>query len=194
MPTPHEELRAAGIELAADPDRPALPECARLARRMRERRVRTVGLAPAGDDVAVPAIAIELGRALAATSATTVGVVDAQGSWPCARALVEADDEGGSLAASWLLDNLAVLTPRAPHPGAALDRLRDVVEEQAATFDDLVVDLTGFDHLGEHLAAFQLLDAVAVVARCGRTTTRQIEHWLRDLPGGRGLGVLLTGV
>lgn len=194
MPSPHDELRAAGIELAADRDRPALPECTRLARRMRERRVRAIGLAPAADDVAVPAVAIELGRALAATGATLVGVFDAQGSWPAARALVEADHGEGPLATSWLLDNLALLTPRALRPGAALDRLRDVVADQVSAPDHLVVDLTGFDHLGEHLAAFQLLDGVAVVARSGRTTTRQIERWLRDLPGGRGLGVLLTGL
>jgi hypothetical protein len=74
-----------------------------------------------------------------------------------------------------------------------VERLRSVLRE-TASFGELIVDLTGFDHRGEHLAAFELLDAVALVARCGRTTARRIERWLRDLPDGRDLGVLLTGV
>jgi hypothetical protein len=194
MRTPREQLRAAGIELAAGGDREALLlECARLARRMRERLVRAIGLAPAGDDVAVPAIAIELGHALAVTSPGPVGVVDANGSWPCARGLVEiAASDGRPLVTSWLLDNLAVLTPRVP--SAALEQLRSALAEQATGFEDLVVDLTGFDHLGEELAAFWLFDAVVLVARCGRTTTRQIERWMRAIPDERGLGVLLTGL
>jgi hypothetical protein len=102
--------------------------------------------------------------------------------------------DGEPLATSWLLPNLAVLTPRAPRPGEAVERLRSALVRGTATFGELVVDLTGFEQRGEHLAAFELLDAVATVARCGRTTARQIERRLRDLPDGRDLGVLLTGV
>ncbi len=196
MPSVHEELRAAGILLAAEDEASALRvECARLARRMREPLMHAIGLAPAGDDVAVPAIAIELGRALAEGSASPVAVVDAQGTWVCARALVAgAGPDGRLVATSWLLDNLAVLTSRTLDAGAMVGQLRRVVVDEAAIFGHLVVDLTGFDHLGEQLAAFELLDAVVLVARSGRTTRRQIQRWLRDLPHGRGLGVLLTGL
>lgn len=190
-----DQLRAAGIGLAAGDDRPALrSECARLARRARERQVRTLGLAPAGDDVAVPAVAVELGRALADSGAGPVGVVDVAGSWACARTLVEdAAADGGLLATTWLGDNLALLMPRASDPGAVLGQLGGVVLGKAV-FDRLVVDLTGLEQLGEQLAAFQALDAVVIVARSGRTTARQIRRCMHGLPEGLGLGVLLTGV
>jgi len=196
VPGVHDELRAAGIGVTADGDPPALRvECARLARRMRERLVQTLGLVPAGDDVAVPAVAIELGRALAESSASSVGVLDAHGSWACARALIrDAPPDGTLFGTSWLFDNLAVLTPRIFEAGAMLGLLQSAVVEHIGVFNHLVVDLTGFDHLGEQLAAFQLLDAVVLVARSGRTTTRQVQRWLRDLPDDRSLGVLLTGV
>jgi len=195
MPSPLEELRAVGIDVGTEDARLVLrAECMRLARRVRERRARLVGLAPAGDDVAVPAIAIELGRALAATGITAVGVVDAHGSWPCARRLTASAAAGADLlATSWLFPNVAVLTPRAPRPGDALERLHGALVRETASFGELVVDLTGFDHRGEHVAAFELLDAVALVARCGRTTARQIQRRLRDVPDRRDLGVLLTG-
>jgi hypothetical protein len=191
-----EELGAAGIGLAADDDRSMLRvECARLARLLRKQLWHTIGLAPAGDDVAVPAIAFELGRALAGTNAGPVGVVDARGSWACARSLVDgAVPDGTLLATSWLLDNLAVLTPRSFGGTAMLAQLQRAVVEKTSVFGHLVVDLTGFDHLGEQLAAFAFLDAVFPVARSGRTTARQIQRWLRDFPEGRALGVLLSGL
>ncbi len=196
MPGVHERLRAAGIELAANEDQPALrAECARLARRMRERLVHRIGLLPAADDVGVPSIAIELGRALADKSASSVGVVDAHGSWACARGLTgDAPPDGTLMATSWVTDNLAVLTPRIFDAGAMLGQLHSAVVENAVGFSDLVVDLTGFDHLGDQLAAFDLLEGIALVARSGRTTTRQIQRGLRDIPEWSCLGVLLTGL
>jgi hypothetical protein len=191
----YEELIAAGI-LADDEDgRPELrAESARLVRRMRERLVHSIGLFPADDAVAVPAVALELGRALADLSEGAIAVVDAHGSWPCARSLVAgAAPDGTLLVTSRLDDNLALLTPRMFDVGAML-QLRSVVVELAATFTHLVVDLTGFDHMGEHPAAFDLLDGVVVVARGGQTKARQVRRWLREVPDGRSLGVLLTGL
>src|SRR5262245_46621367 len=99
----HDELRAAGLPVSATGDPPALrAECARLARRVRQRLVQTLGLVPAGDDVAVPSVAIELGRALAETSASAVGVIDAHASWPCAKGLVrDAPPDGTLFGTSW---------------------------------------------------------------------------------------------
>jgi hypothetical protein len=195
VPGVHDQLLAAGIPVTADGLPAVRVECARLARRMRERLVHTIGLVPAGDNVAVPAVAIELGRALADSSASAVGVIDAHGSWPCARALVrDAPPDGTLFGASWLFDNMAVLTPRIFEAGAMLGQLQTAVMEHIGVFNHLVVDLTGFDHLGEQLAAFALLDACVVVARSGRTTIRQVQRWVRDLPPQRSLGVLLTGM
>lgn len=195
MKTAHEALRAAGITAASDAQRSGLrAECAGLARRIREIDVRIVGLVPADDGVAVPAVAVELGRALAEVSVGLVGVLDGDGSWPCAAEL--AREGGGTRRAetSWLADNLALLTPRGSGAETPIERLRGVLDEEAGAFHHVVVDLTGFDHLGEHLAACAAVDGFAVVARSGRTTSAEIERWRRDLSGRRALGVLLTGL
>ena len=148
--------------------------------------LRTLGLLPASDDVAVPAPAIALGRALPPVSPQSVGVVDALGSWPCARVLVAhaAPDGTPEGRGAGLLDRLALLTPRTlPAGGGAPVNCAMCLANRWTTFDHLVVDLTGFDHLGEHVAAYALLDAVALVARSGRTTTSQVPARVAQAPG-----------
>ena len=195
MPSVHDAIRSAGIVLEAGDGPPVLRgECSRMARLVRESLASTVGLAPAWDDVAVPAPAMELARALASMSDRPVGVVDALGSWGCASELTGGSNGDGTPATSQLLDNLALITLRPPDPYASLGSLKGWVVREAAVYGHLVVDLTGFEDVGERRAAFNLLDAAVVVARCGRTTIRQVEDALRDVPEGRGLGVLLTGL
>ncbi len=192
MPTVHDEIRAAGIELVAHGAHPELwAECARLARLLRERHVHTIGLAPAGADVAIPAVAIELGRAIAESGAL-VGVLDGLGTWPCARALIERAGPGSvPLATTRLLEGVALLTPYGSDARSSVAHLQSALLQAEGGFTHLVVDLTGFGQLGEELAACEILDGVVLVARSGRTTVRQIQRWLRD---HAGLGVLLTGL
>lgn len=191
-----ETLRAAGLS----PGPPLVPalrgQCAALARRMRELQLGTLGLLPACDAAAVPAVAIELGRAVAQSSVGIVGVLDGDGSWPCAAALIEltAAGEERLAATHWLGENLALLTPRADGARTALDRLGLVLAQEGPAFHHLIVDLTGFDHRGDHLAAAALLDGVVLVARSGRTTRQDVRRLERDLEGGPALGVLLTGL
>jgi len=195
-PTVHDVLAGAGLApMAPQVAARVRSECARLARLLGERRVRALGLTPSDGETAVLAPAIELARALAAVEARPSAVVDAAGSWTCARELAAlAAPDGTLLARSWLQDDLAVLTPRSLAPGGAVPRLRSCLVDERATFGHLVVDLTGLDQAGDQLAAFELLDGVVLVARSGRTTTRQIERQLRDVPEERRLGVLLTGL
>ncbi len=189
-----EALRAAGLLLEEGRDAaPGRMEAARVARLLRERGVPSVGLVPADDEVAVPAIAVLIGDALARVSGRSIGLVDAAGDWPGAGDLHAASSDGSPLATSWLRDGLALLGPRAFHPGSALAPLRGGVSLVPGTFEHLVVDLTGFDRLGELATAMALLDGALLVARSGRTTHGQVRRWLGQCPGGRGLGVLLTG-
>lgn len=193
MPSVHEALRAAGIWLVRDEDCPGLAaECAGLARRLREKSARTIGLVPADDHVAVPAVAIHLGRALAGRSVRAVGVVDARGSWMDASRPDDAT-AGADLVTRWLGDHLALLTPRIAEAAATLQQLRGILADEEEAFDHLVVDLTGFDHMGEQRAACELLEAVVLVARSGRTTVRRMRRRLRDLAGTPCVGILLTG-
>ena len=195
MSIAQDALRSAGISLEAGDDPPALrAECARLARLVHASGASTLGLAPAWDDVAVAGAAVKIARSLASARRRPVIVIDALGSWgPAATTTAETADDGGEVP-TWLLGDLGVITLRAPHPSLALPCLRACVARRRATHTTLVVDLTGFDQLGERPAAFDLLDAAIVVARSGRTTTRQVRDALRDVPEGRALGVLLTGI
>src|SRR3954449_9898489 len=69
------QLDAAGLSVAADPA--VRDECIRVAGRLRATGKSIFGLLPAGDDVAVPPIGVQLGLALAEVSGATVAFVDA---------------------------------------------------------------------------------------------------------------------
>jgi hypothetical protein len=187
-------LRATGIDVSRL-ERPDMTSAlSRLARVLRERRARTIGLAPADDDVAIPALAIGLAGSLSAGCTGPVAVVDACGSWPCARELADPRDPRDAPASvSWVLGQVAILTPRSVRAGEVATRLSDLMKGGASPFENVVVDLTGVDHLGEDGAAFRMLDGSAIVARSGRTTSSRIARRLRELPPDRSLGVLLTG-
>jgi hypothetical protein len=194
----HERLREAGIRLDARDLRPQIrSEATRVARILVQKQCRLVGLAPAADDVAVPAVALQLGLALVEVTGSPVGVLDAHGSWPGARTLAVPGKPGTQdtslFSAHWLVDNLAFLAPRSFDTGAVLMKLGAALAAEAQVFHHLVVDMTGLDHLGDHLSAIDLLDGVIVVARAGRTTVPELHRWMRDVPEERNLGVLLVG-
>ncbi len=198
MPTVHERLRAVGIRLDARDVVPAVrTECTRIARVLQQHQCRIVGLVPAADDVAVPAVALQLAWALADVTGSPVACIDATGSWPGARALAGSERPGrpdpAFFATVWLVENLALLTPRAFDTGAMLLALDAAFHAEAQVFQHLVIDMTGFDHLGEHLAAMSLVDGVIIVARSGRTGVGDLVGWMRDIPDQRNLGVLLVG-
>jgi hypothetical protein len=189
MPVLH-ELRDAAHWFASGTERAEVrAECAAVARRICELQLRTIGLLPADDEVGVPALALHLARALAALGGGPVAAIDARGTWAAARA----GSAGDGVLTSWILDDVAVLSPPAGAPGEALSRLRRVLDD-AVAFRQIVVDLTGFDRIGEHVAAAAILDGVAVVVRSGTTRLRALSRAARDLQGARPLGVLLTGL
>jgi hypothetical protein len=195
MGTVHERLREAGIRIDV---RELVPdvrtESARLAGVLQHRRCRVVGLMPAADNVAVPAVALQLGVALAEVTGSPVGIVDADGSWPGARALgVDRHQDDSLFAANWIVDNLALLTPRSFDTSTMLPKLHTALHAEAQVFNHLLVDMTGFDHLGEHLAAMDLVDGVVLLARAVRTRLEDLARWTRDIPEERHLGVLLVG-
>jgi len=186
-------LERAGIRPLSRPQPPALrSECSRLARLLRERTVHTVGLFPMGPGAAAMPAALELGIALA-EQGSVVGVVDANAGWPCARELEQgaAEDQRAAVT-SWVQERVAVLTPRSGGRGA-VDRLHEILTQEAGGFTHLVLDLSGFAERGEHAVAAGLVNAWALVARCGRVRARDVRRRLADLPRATGLGVLLVG-
>ncbi|MBI5070609.1 MAG: hypothetical protein HZB56_20465 [Deltaproteobacteria bacterium] len=186
-------LERAGVRPLARPQPGALRvECSRLARILRERGLHTVGLYPVGRDAGVMSAALELACALA-EQGSVVGVVDAAAGWPCAPELAQGGtDEQRAAVTTWVLERLAVLTPRSGGRGGT-EQLLDIVTQEAWGFSHLILDLTGFERRGEHVAAAGLVHAWALVARSGRVRAGEVRRWLADLPQPTGLGVLLVG-
>ncbi|MBI4508370.1 MAG: hypothetical protein HY698_01960 [Deltaproteobacteria bacterium] len=191
-------LRAIGVTLVTDEENPRVhAECMRIARRLRQHRARIIGMLPASADVAVPPIALQLGLAFMELTGATIAVVDANVRWPAFSSLVSGEPvtpDESLYATRWLRSSLAVLTP--PHPGdagAGLPELARMLRGKMDLFAYVLVDLSGFDVLGEHLAAVDCVEGIIVVASAGRTTSDQLLRLQRELPASRHLGVLLAG-
>jgi Mrp family chromosome partitioning ATPase len=195
-------LEALGIHVVTDDEQPEVrAECVRVARRLQHAGRKIIGLHPSSPDVGVPAIAVQLGLALAEVTGGTIAFVDANLRWPAISKLAEsapapgdeADDQSG-FATRWLRGSLALLTPRrAGQAGAGVPQLARVIQHGAELFAHVLVDLTGFKKLGEHLAAIEMCDGVLVVSRAGRTREDELLRLNHELPASHNLGVLLIG-
>ena len=192
-------LASIGIRL----DAPELGElqaaCARIARKIVEERLRVVGFVPTNDRVAVPPIAIHLGLALCNLTGGTVAVVDANVRYPALAAVAAGrpathDDDQSVFATRWLRGSLALLTPpRVERAGEVVPQLARLLIHGSELFAHVMVDLTGFDLLGEHASAAACMDAVALVGRAHRSRERELVELAQLMPHGRFLGVLLVG-
>ena len=181
--------------------------CARIARRIHADKLRVVGFVPSDDTVAVPPVAIHLGLALCSLTGATIGVVDANVRYPALAELSKGQpiDHTGSRSAGhdrdhsvfatrWLRGSLALLTPpRVERAGEVVPQLARVLLESADLFAHVLVDLTGFELLGEHASAAACMDAVALVSRAHRSRERELVELAQLMPHGRFLGVLLVG-
>lgn len=171
--------------------------CTRVARRLRDERVRVVGFVPAEDTVAVPPVLIQLGIALTELTGATVAVVDANVRYPGLSAISrdKQTDSGESVFSTrWLRGSLALLSaPEVERAGQVVPQLARVLIDGADLFAHVLVDLTGFELLGEHASAAACMDAVALVGRAHHTREHQLLELARLMPHGRFLGVLLVG-
>ena len=170
---------------------------ARIARRIHDDRFRVVGFVPSDDKVAVPPLIIQLGLALCDLTGATVAVVDANVRYPGLASVARgqrADRDDSVFSTRWLRGSLALLSP--PHverAGEVVPQLARVLLDGADLFAHVLVDLTGFELLGEHASAAACMDAVALVGRAHRTTEQELVALAQMMPVGRFLGVLLIG-
>jgi hypothetical protein len=172
--------------------------CARIARRIHSERLRVVGFVPSNDRVAVPPVIIHLGLALCDMTGATVGVVDANVRYPglahIAKDEERANSDQGVYRTRWLRGSLALLSPpRVERAGEVVPQLSRVLLEGADLFAHVLVDLTGFELLGEHAAAASGMDAVAIVGEAHHSREQELVELARLMPRGRFLGVLLVG-
>ncbi len=199
-----EEARLAslGIEFLDEARSPALwAQCMHIARRLRSTTRQTIGLWPVEDAFGIPALALHVGRALADLSSSTVAFVDANARWPAARELLgkreaeaSTEDRETAFTTLWLRGMLALLIPkRLGAAGEALAQLRGTLEDARGLFATILVDMTGFDMLGDHLSLISLLDGVALVAISGKTTDAELLVCAEQVEASRLLGTILVG-
>jgi hypothetical protein len=174
-----------------------LAACTKIARRIHGGRIRVVGFVPGDDEVAVPPVIIQLGLALCDLTGATIAVVDANVRYPGLGALNRgrsADHDESVFSTRWLRGSLALLSaPRVERAGEVVPQLARVLRDGVDLFAHVLVDLTGFELLGEHGSAAACMDGVAIVARAHRTREQDLIDLAQLLPQDRFLGVLLAG-
>jgi hypothetical protein len=174
--------------------------CTKIARRIvalgRSGEARVLGFVPAGDDVAVPPVLIQLALSLSTLTGSPAAVVDANVRYPGLSALAsEAQLSDSVYATRWVIGNsVALLSPHGlGSAGDVVPQLSRVVADGAEIFGHMLVDLTGFELIGEHASAAAGMDAVIVVGRTHRTREQAILALAQVLPADKFLGVLLVG-
>ncbi|GAB4538229.1 MAG: hypothetical protein Tsb0020_52480 [Haliangiales bacterium] len=193
-----ERLRAIGIRVITDEEDPLVrAECIRIARRMHLSRNKVIGFIPATDDVAVPPLAIQLGIALTELTGATIAMVDANVRWPGLAGLTDdsdSGDQGSVYKTKWVRGSLALLTPpRSEQAGEAVPQLARLILSGVDLFEHILVDLTGFDLLGEHASAAACMDTTVLVGRAKKTREGQLLAMEKAMPKNRFMGVLLVG-
>jgi hypothetical protein len=187
-------LASLGIEPGGGELRAA---CTRVARRIHNEGVRVVGFVPAGDTVAVPPVLIQLGIALTELTGATIAVVDANVRYPGLGMLNRGqrpDSDDSVFSTRWLYGSLALVSaPQVESAGQVVPQLARVLIDGSDLFEHVLVDLTGFELLGEHASAAACMDAVALVGRAHHTRENELMELARLMPYGRFLGVLLVG-
>jgi hypothetical protein len=191
-------LEALGIDLDEDATAALRADRIPVARRLVRAQKKIIGLIPASSRVGVPALGVQLGLAAGEVCAAPVAYVDANVRWPAISQIVlgtRPDDDESLFATRWVSDRLALLTPpRAGDAGAGLPQLARVIQHGGELFAHILIDLTGFRKLGEHLAAVEMTDAVMVIARAGVTREDDLLKLDHELPPHLNFGVLLAGV
>lgn len=191
-------LAAIGIPLQGPEFGDLSAECSRIARKICRDKTRVIGFIPSDDRVAVPPVIIHLGLALCSLSGATVAVVDANMRYPALAQLARNESapglEDSAFSVRWLRGSLALLTPpRVERAGEVVRQLARMLLQSSDLFGHVLVDLTGFELLGEHASAAACMDGVALVARAHHTREQELVELAQVMPQGRFLGVLLVG-
>jgi hypothetical protein len=190
-------LASIGVRVTGDDLGELRAACSRIARELHASRTKVVGFVPADDRIAVPPLLIHLGLALCDLTGGTVAVVDANVRYPGLSAIARGhapDHDESVFSTRWLRGSLALITPpRVERAGEVVPQLARVLLDGADLFAHVLVDLTGFDLLGEHGSAASCMDAVALVGRRHKTRDTELGALARAMPAGRFLGVVLVG-
>lgn len=190
-------LAAIGVPVAGEDLGEVRAACTRIGRRLHKSGTRVVGFVPTDDQIAVPPLLIHLGLALCDLTGATIAVVDANVRYPGLSAVARGhnpDHDDSVFSTRWLRGSLALLTPpRVEQAGEIVPQLARALLQGSELFAHVLVDLTGFDLLGEHGSAAACMDAVALVGRRNRTRETRLRQLAALMPAERFLGVVLVG-
>jgi hypothetical protein len=173
--------------------------CTRIGRRIiqlgRKAPARVIGFVPAGDDVAVPPVMIQLAISLSNLTGSPTAVVDANVRYPGLSVLASESQLGDTVYSTrWVTRAVALLSPQQlKRAGEVVPQLARVVADGADLFGHMLVDLTGFELIGEHASAAAGMDRVVVVGRTHATREPALLALAQVLPAETFLGVLLVG-
>lgn len=191
-------LERLGIEQLTDAfDPKGHASCIQIARLLLKSERRIIGLWPASDSVGVPAVAIQIGLALTELANSTAAFVDANVRWPADLALEDDEQFGGEgsiFSTRWIEGGLAMLVPnRAEVAGASVPQLQRILDESRDIFAAILVDLTGFDKIGDHYNVISLLDGVVIVGEAGQLTDNDLFRMEQQVERRKFAGVVLVG-
>jgi hypothetical protein len=162
--------------------------CAIVAQRIVRDRRHIVGFVPSSDTVGVSAVMVQLGLALCDLTGATVAVVD-----PLCTAFGSAARFTDGPRVRWLHGSLALITaPRVERAGEVVPQLARMLE-RSDLFAHVLVDLTGFERLGDHATVAACMDGVALVGKAHHSREQELVELARSMPRDRFLGVLLVG-
>ena len=189
-----DQLASMGFEDGQGANCEPTPEMVHAARRLSNSGRRVVGLLPATRNVAVIPLAIRLAVASVYLGVERVVVVDANTRLPAFRATVASSEYARELGSEELLPGVFVRRLDGPPlHGLDLALLNRTLKQERNLAGLVLVDLTGFSDLGEHLRAFEMTDGALIVAVAGQTPKSAVEACGRALPGDLNLGVFLIG-
>ncbi len=190
----HPELSQIEMTLANYPPRKSM--LIRVAHRIQHSQGTILGLWPAGARVPVPPLGIHLGMAIYELTGSTVAFVDANARWPTFKIPPVAQKPTPkrlSFYCHWIHQSFALIFPnKVCVAGAGIRGLRQMLDENRGLFSRILVDLTGFDRLGEHLEALSMMDGVLLVGRARHTLERELIELNNELPPEKNLGVVLV--
>lgn len=166
----HTSLHEFGLETLRTQNSVAYQACLRVADELRNRRVKTFGLIPADSAVAVPPLLAQLGFALYELTQKRIACVDANLTHPAWRALLQqcptnplSSSALSSMFAEVSLETITLLIPTEQTSSVPLATLGQHLAPYRDRFDYCLLDLTGFEAQGEHLAAQKIVDELILV-------------------------------
>lgn len=147
--------------------------------------------------MAAPAVALQIARSLADLVRRPIAMIDANvhsPAFPGDQSVQPADAEETMFGTLDLGVDLDLVVPRwVGEVGAGVPQLAAILGRLRHRYAHFLIDLTGFDAIGDHLNALEHLDAAIVVGRAGKTREAQLLAVCSEIPPEVNLGVVLVG-